>query len=80
MRIILDTNVFISGVHGKKYDILWHGKEVVVIPMYHPAASLRNGNVMELEKNDFLQLKEKLVKIKEEEKKKVPKSEQMSLV
>jgi uracil-DNA glycosylase family 4 len=73
-------NVFISAVHGKKYDIYWHGRDIIVIPMYHPAASLRNGTVMELEKNDFLQLKEKLVKMKEEEKKKVPKSEQMSLV
>jgi len=73
-------NVFISAVHGKKYNVFWHGRDVTVIPMYHPAASLRNGNVMELEKNDFLQLKEILSKIREEEKKKVPKSEQMSLV
>jgi uracil-DNA glycosylase len=73
-------NVFISGVHGKKYNIFWRGRDITVIPMYHPAASLRNGTVMELEKNDFLQLKEILGKIKEEEKKKVPKSEQMSLV
>ncbi|MCX6704000.1 MAG: uracil-DNA glycosylase [Candidatus Woesebacteria bacterium] len=73
-------NVFISGVHGKKYDIYWHGRDIIVIPMYHPAAALRNGTVMELEKNDFLQLKEKLSKMKEEEKEKIPKSEQMSLV
>ena len=73
-------NVFISAVHGKEYNVFWHGRDVTVIPMYHPAASLRNGNVMELEKNDFLQLKEILSKIREEEKKKVPKSEQMSLV
>jgi DNA polymerase len=59
-------NVFISAVHGKKYDIYWHGRDIIVIPMYHPAASLRNGTVMELEKNDFLQLKEKLVKMKED--------------
>ena len=73
-------NVFISAVHGKKYDVYWRGRDITVIPMYHPAASLRNGTVMDLEKNDFLQLKEKLAKIKEEEKKKVPESEQMSLV
>jgi uracil-DNA glycosylase family 4 len=60
-------NVFISGVHGKEYKITWNGKEIIVIPMYHPAASLRNGNVLALEKNDFLQLKEKLVKMKEED-------------
>ncbi|HKC04639.1 MAG TPA: uracil-DNA glycosylase [Patescibacteria group bacterium] len=58
-------DVFISGVHGKRYDIEWKGKMITVIPMYHPAASLRNGNVMEAEKQDFLQLKEKLSKMKE---------------
>jgi uracil-DNA glycosylase family 4 len=60
-------NVFISGVHGKEYKITWNGKEIIVIPMYHPAASLRNGNVLALEKNDFLQLREKLAKMKEED-------------
>jgi uracil-DNA glycosylase len=73
-------NVFISSVHGKRYDVIWRGRDIIVIPMYHPAASLRNGNVLASEKNDFLQLKQKLAKIKEEEKKKVPESEQMSLV
>jgi DNA polymerase len=73
-------NVFISGVHGKKHNVFWKGRDIVVIPMYHPAASLRNGNVLALEKDDFLQLKEKLVKMKEEEKNKIPESEQMSLV
>ncbi len=73
-------NVFISSVHGKEYKVIWKDKEIIVIPMYHPAASLRNGNVLALEKDDFLQLKEKLVKMKEEEKSKLPESEQMSLV
>jgi uracil-DNA glycosylase len=59
-------NVFISSVHGKRYDVFWHGKDIIVIPMYHPAASLRNGNVLTSEKNDFLQLKEKLARIKED--------------
>lgn len=72
-------NVFISSVHGKKYEINWKGKNVVVIPMYHPAASLRNGNILEAEKNDFYQLKEILRKMKEE-KKEVPKVEQIELV
>ena len=73
-------NVFISAVHGKEYKVIWDGKNIVVIPMYHPAASLRNGNVLALEKDDFLQLKEKLIRIKEEKKSKVPESEQMNLV
>lgn len=77
-------NVFISTVHGKKYEIRWHDKKIVVIPMYHPAASLRNGNILELEKNDFFQLKEILKKLKDHKQKidendKV-KVDQMSLV
>ena len=63
-------NVFISGVHGKKFDVLWNGKNIAVIPMYHPAASLRNGNVLAAEKEDFLQLKEKLSKMKDNSKSK----------
>jgi DNA polymerase len=73
-------NVFISDVHGKRYDISWKGKPIVVIPMYHPAASLRNGNVLALEKNDFLQLGEILSRMKEEKKKEVPLVEQINLV
>jgi DNA polymerase len=56
-------NVFISGVHGKKYDVLWHGMNLVVVPMYHPAASLRNGNVLAQEKLDFVNLKNILVEL-----------------
>jgi uracil-DNA glycosylase len=57
-------NVFISSVHGKKYNVFWKGRDVVVIPMYHPAASLRNGNVMELEKTDFVNLRQILKQTK----------------
>ena len=56
-------NVFISSVHGKKYNVLWHGHDIVVVPMYHPAASLRNGNILEAEKTDFINLKEILTEI-----------------
>lgn len=55
--------VFISDVHGKKYDVKWKGKDVVVVPMYHPAASLRNGNILDLEKDDFLKLRDALPEI-----------------
>jgi len=53
-------NVFISGVHGKKFDVMWQGKNIIVIPMYHPAASLRNGTTLQKEQEDFLQLRELL--------------------
>ncbi len=56
-------NVFISGVHGKKFDVIWKDKNLSVVPMYHPAASLRNGNILEQEKKDFLALKEMLPEI-----------------
>lgn len=51
-------NVFISSVHGKKYNVLWYEKNIIVIPMYHPAASLRNGNILEAEKTDFINLRQ----------------------
>ncbi len=52
-------NVFISQVHGKSFTV----DGVNIIPMYHPAASLRNGKILEAEKNDFILLKEILKKI-----------------
>ncbi|HTK03223.1 MAG TPA: uracil-DNA glycosylase [Alphaproteobacteria bacterium] len=51
-------NVFISGVHGQKFDVEFQGQKLVVIPMYHPAASLRNGDILDKEQKDFVQLKE----------------------
>lgn len=43
----------ISGIHGKPKKMVWQGMDVVVIPMYHPAAALRNGNMMQSFKEDF---------------------------
>ncbi|MFH1971001.1 MAG: uracil-DNA glycosylase [Patescibacteria group bacterium] len=57
-------NVFISSVHGKIFNIKWKDKDKVVIPMYHPAAALRNGNVMNMIKNDFLKIPEILNELK----------------
>ena len=73
-------NVFISGVHGKVFKVEFIGKQLIVVPMYHPAASLRNGNVLEAEKNDFYQLREILSKMKQEKKKEVPKVKQTELI
>ncbi|NTV79078.1 MAG: uracil-DNA glycosylase [Clostridiales bacterium] len=47
-------DVFISQVHGKSFTV----GGVNIIPMYHPAASLRNGKILEAEKADFLKLKD----------------------
>jgi uracil-DNA glycosylase family 4 len=46
----------ITGIHGKRFDVKWHNRDIIVVPMYHPAAALRNGNVMNQLKTDFLNL------------------------
>lgn len=57
-------DVFISGVHGKSFKVSWGDPlegnvlKLTVIPMYHPAASLRNGKILEAEKADFLRFKD----------------------
>lgn len=58
------SDVFISGVHGKVFNLTVNNQQLTVIPMYHPAASLRNGKVLEAEKVDFVQLREILSKMK----------------
>lgn len=50
-------DVFISQVHGKSFKL----ENFTVIPMYHPAASLRNGKILELEKLDFIRLKDDIM-------------------
>lgn len=59
-------NARISSTHGKVHKVNWKGKEIVVVPMYHPAAALRNGEVMRMEKEDFLKLPSILEEIKRE--------------
>ena len=71
-------NARISSVHGKVHRVNWGDKEIVVIPMYHPAAALRNGEVMRAEKEDFLKLPQILENIKDKESKE--KVEQMDLI
>lgn len=72
----------ISSVHGKGQVVNFMDKEVLVVPMYHPAAALRNGAVMQEERQDFL----RLPKLIEEFKKKADPSpkgaeaEQMKLI
>lgn len=46
-------NVTISNVHGQQRFITWKGKRKIIIPMYHPAAALRAGAVMEQLEKDF---------------------------
>lgn len=69
--------VKISSVHGKARAINWKGSEITIVPMYHPAAGLRNGSIKEQLLDDFRILPE-ILKTKEIEKEK--KVEQMQLV
>ena len=50
--------VKISAVHGKTFVVEFNGKKLTVIPMYHPAAALRAGEVMRMIKEDFAKLPE----------------------
>jgi uracil-DNA glycosylase len=74
-------NARITGVHGKKFIVDWQGKDIIVVPMYHPAAGLRNPGVKEQTIEDFKKLpeilKESQSKITESAKEKV---EQMNLI
>ncbi len=46
----------ISDVHGKKFEINWQGRKLVIVPMYHPAAGLRNVEIKEQLFEDFKKL------------------------
>ncbi len=64
----------ISQVHGKIQRVRWRGKEITVVPMYHPAAALRNGAVMQQLKEDFKVIPQALAEVDK------PKTEQLTLV
>lgn len=48
--------VKISDVHGKPQKINWKGREIIVVPMYHPAAGLRNGEIKRRTIEDFREI------------------------
>lgn len=73
-------NAKVSQVHGKPRAINWHGKNVTVIPMYHPAAALRSLDIMRQIREDFKIIPEILRKIEIGEEKEKKSTEQMSLV
>jgi uracil-DNA glycosylase family 4 len=50
----------IADLHGKPQKVLWEGKEIVVIPMYHPAAIIYNQKLKQTLKEDFQVIKEYL--------------------
>jgi len=44
---------YISKIHGQARWITFAGKKRLLIPMYHPAAALRSGQVMQQIREDF---------------------------
>ncbi len=58
--------VKISQVHGRVNKISWKGREVWVLPMYHPAAALRARAMMEQFRADFRLIPEILKQAKQE--------------
>ena len=66
----------ISRVHGQPQKIEFQGREMILVPMYHPAAGLRRGEILEDLKKDFLALANLLTTPKTIE----PSREQLTLV
>ena len=56
---------FISKVHGQARFVDFADKKRIIIPMYHPAAALRNGIIMEEIKKDFQKIVQFLERNKE---------------
>jgi len=59
--------VTITSVHGKKREIKWNRMKIIVVPMYHPAAGLRNGEMKRRTIEDFKKLPEILENAKKAE-------------
>jgi len=66
---------YISQVHGQARFVDFAGKRRIVIPMYHPAAALRNGRIMEEMQKDF----KKISQFLEKETEQVKKGEELEL-
>lgn len=73
------ANVFISDVHGKVHKLKWNDRNLTVVPMYHPAAGLRNPQVKDATTEDFRVLRE-VLNAAQETASKVSLGKQMNLV
>ncbi|MFC1790142.1 uracil-DNA glycosylase family protein [Patescibacteria group bacterium] len=73
--------VRISQVHGVARFVEFAGKRRIVIPMYHPAAALRNGRIMEAALEDFKKILKFLGELEEQKdtSEEKPSDEQMGL-
>jgi len=75
-KIIVTLGRFSMG----KFLVNWEGDVLVIVPMYHPAAGLRNPSVKEQTVEDFKKLPGILEGVKNKESSKKEKVEQMQLV
>ncbi len=57
----------ISEVHGQPQSVTIGDSELVVVPLYHPAAALYNGSLRQTLKDDFMKLP-KIIKVLQNEK------------
>lgn len=54
----------ISLIHGQPRFLEYQGRKILIVPLFHPAAALRNGNVMSQFRQDFLKLPQFLERLK----------------
>jgi DNA polymerase len=71
--------VKISDVHGKEKAVNWGKRKIVIVPMYHPAAGLRNGEVRRRTIEDFKKIPDILNEVEQMEVKQIE-VEQMELI
>lgn len=50
------TDTKISEAHGKLHTVRWHKKDLRILPLYHPAAALRNNRMREALEQDFAKI------------------------
>lgn len=75
----------ISQIHGQARFVNWKGKKLIVLPMYHPAAALRRGEIMRQIEEDFQKIPQLLraestIEIPEESGKREKTEKQLSLI
>ncbi len=69
---------YISRVHGQAKPVRWEELDLLLFPVYHPAAALRNGQFMQQLRQDFQQLS-KVINQKDQPAPPPPPPEQTSL-
>jgi uracil-DNA glycosylase len=55
MNFFFPTNS-ISQMHGQINKVNWQGVPLIIIPVYHPSAGLRNGQMLKSLQTDFAQI------------------------